>query len=241
MLEKLRRRLMQTITTPLVSVIIPAFNEENNIASTIARTEATLESLNLSYEVIVIDDGSHDNTKLNASNNGAKLITYNPNRGKGYALRQGFATAKGQFLVTLDSDGDHRPDEIPRLIKPLLNGVDIVIGSRYLGNSRGEVTSKLNDLGNRLLNFLVMILTSKKITDSQTGFRAYRRKALKEIELFSNGYEIESELTVKSLKNGFRVQEEPITCDRRKSGKSKLKPLSDGIRIFKAILKASFM
>ena len=231
---------MQLAVDPLISVVIPAFNEEKNIVNVIAQTETVLQSLNLPYEIIVVDDGSNDNTRLNASNNGAKLISYSANHGKGYALKRGFAYAKGQILVTIDSDGDHRPEEILKLIKSLLNGADVVIGSRFLGNNR-EVTSKLNLLGNRLFNILIMILTSKRITDSQTGFRAYKRKALKEIELFSNGYEIESELTVKTLKNGFKVQEEPITCDKRKNGKSKLNPFSDGLTILKTILKANFI
>ena len=231
---------MQLANDPLVSVVIPAFNEEKNIAGVVAETEATLKTLNIPYEIIIVDDGSKDNTRLNASKNGSKLISYRVNRGKGYALRKGFFNAKGQILVTIDSDGDHKPDEIPKLIKPLLTGADIVIGSRFLGNHAREITSRLNLLGNRLFNLLIMILTKRRITDSQTGFRAYKREALKEIVLYSDGYEIESELTVKSLKNGFKVQEEPITCDKRKCGQSKLRPFSDGLTILKTIIKSNF-
>ncbi len=235
-----REKQMLPAAKPVISVVIPAFNEERNIAGIITQTEEALQAFNLPYEVIVVDDGSKDNTRHCASNNRAQLISYFTNRGKGYAVRTGLAKARGQILVTLDADGSHRPDEIPKLVRPLLHGVDVVIGSRFL-SSNGKVTSRLHTLGNHLFNLLILLFTQKKITDSQTGFRAFKRQALRGIGLFSNGYEIESELTVKTLKNGFKVQEEPISCDPRKSGYSKLSPLKDGLTILKTILKANFV
>ena len=227
-------------SNPLISVVIPAFNEQANIAEVLAQTESTLDSLNLPYEVIVVNDGSNDNTKRYASNNGAKLISYNVNRGKGYAMRVGFAQAKGKILVTIDADGSFKPNEIPRMIKPLLNGIDVVVGSRFLAQN-GEVTSKLHRFGNSLFNTLIMILTQKRITDSQTGFRAFTRKVLKELKLFSEGFEIETELTIKMLQNGFKIQEEPISCSKRRHGRSKLNTFSDGFSILKTIIKANFI
>jgi glycosyltransferase involved in cell wall biosynthesis len=226
---------------PRVSVIIPAYNEAENIAKILALTEATLESLSFPFEVIVVDDGSCDHTNECASNNGAKLISYRRNRGKGYALRRGLSVAKGQIIVTLDADGSHKPEEIPNLVRPLLHGFDVVSGSRFLKTHGKEVTTKLNTLGNRVFNVLILILTKKRITDSQTGFRAFKRKTLEGIRLYSNGYEIESELTIRTLRNGFKVREEAISCDPRNSGRSKLRPLRDGFTILKAIVKASFM
>lgn len=225
---------------PLISVVIPAFNEQANIVQVIQQTEATLDSLNLPYEVIVVDDGSKDRTRQYASKNGAILVSYRKNQGKGHALRQGLAKARGRFLITIDADGSHRPDEIPKMVKPLLNGIDAVIGSRFLSNNE-EMTSKLHILGNHLFNTLIMIFTKKRITDSQTGFRSFKRKVLKEMRLFSEGYEIETELTIKTLQNGFKVIEEPVFCDKRRNGKSKLNTLSDGFTIFKTILKACFI
>jgi glycosyltransferase involved in cell wall biosynthesis len=232
---------MQPSIDPLISVVIPAFNEGKNIAEILAHTEAVLQSLDLPYEVIVVDDGSKDNTRDKASHNGARLISYCTNHGKGYALRRGLANARGQILVTLDADGSHRPDDIPKLIKPLFCEADVVIGSRFLESNGKEITSGLNTFGNQLFNLLILVLTKKKITDSQTGFRAFKRKTLKGIGLFSKGYEIESELTIKTLKNGFKVREEPVSCDPRKNGQSKLRPLQDGFLILKTILKASFI
>ncbi|MCK4933931.1 glycosyltransferase family 2 protein [Candidatus Bathyarchaeota archaeon] len=227
-------------SNPLISVVIPAFNEQANIVQVIAQTESALDSLNLPYEVIVVDDGSNDNTKRYASNNGAKLISYNVNRGKGYAMRVGFAQAKGKILVTIDADGSFKPNEIPRMIKPLLNGIDVVVGSRFLAKN-GEVTSKLHIFGNSIFNTLIMLLTQKRITDSQTGFRAFTRKVLKELKLFSEGFEIETELTIKMLQNGFKIQEEPISCSKRRHGRSKLNTFSDGFSILKTIIKANFI
>lgn len=230
---------MLPVVNPLISVVIPAFNEEKNIAEILTHTEAALESLGFPFEVIVVDDGSKDKTKYNASNNGARLISYSINRGKGYALRRGLANAKGEILVTMDADGSHRPEEISKMIRPLFYGVDVVIGSRFLKNHGSKITSRLNTLGNHMFNVLILILTKKKITDSQTGFRAFKRKTLKGMGLFSTGYEIDSELTIKTLRNGSKVHEEPVSCDQRKSGVSKLSPLKDGFAILRTILKAS--
>lgn len=230
---------MVVATNPTVSIIIPAFNEEKNIAHVLSQTESNLDSLHISYEIIVVDDGSDDKTKQCASNNGATLISYPTNRGKGHAIREGIAQARGQILVMMDADGSHRPDEIIKILKPLLHNTDVVIGSRFLINK--EATSKLHMIGNHLFNMLIMLLTKKRITDSQTGFRAFKRKVLNGINLISEGYEIESELTIKTLRNGFTIKEEPITCDKRKTGKSKLNTLSDGFMIIKTIIKANFI
>jgi len=121
----------------------------------------------------------------------------------------------------------------------LFKGTDIVAGSRFLG-AQVQATSKLNQIGNFLFNTVIMILTGKIVTDSQTGFRAIKRNVLETLDLESDGYEIETEITVKSLRNGYVFKEMPITIERRKYNISKLKLLSDGTRILKTILKANF-
>lgn len=231
---------MQKAKNPVISVVVPAYNEAGSIAQTLEQMEATLDSLYLPYEVIVVDDGSIDKTKQLASGNGAIVISYGTNHGKGHALKIGLARAKGQILVTIDADGSHRPSDLLKIIKPILMGTDVVIGSRFLSKNK-EITSKLNILGNNLFNFLIRIITKKKISDSQSGFRAFKRKVLKGIVLFSEGYDIETELTIKSLRNGFSIHEEPIKCDKRTNGESKISYLSDGISILKTILKSSFI
>ncbi len=220
----------------VISMVIPAYNEEKTIGNVLANTISVMESLGMPYEIIVVDDGSTDDTRRFASNYKAEVLFNGKNQGKGYALRKGFQHAQGNIIVTMDADGSHSPKEIPDLINPLFNGADIVSGSRLLGKGKNHI-SKLNLMGNYLINIIIMVLTKRKITDSQTGFRAFKGEYLRKICLESRGYEIETEITVKGLKNGFVLQEIPISCNRRKYNCSKLKILSDGIKIFKTILK----
>jgi len=220
----------------VVSVIIPAYNEERTIGSVIEETIQIMDAIGLPYEIIVVDDGSSDRTKEIANRYKAAVLSNGKNQGKGYALRKGFQHAQGDIIVTIDADGAHNPKEIPSLINPLFNGADIVAGSRFLG-LRNEHTSKLHILGNHLINATIMVLTRRKITDSQTGLRAFKKEFLQKVCLESHGYEIETEITVKGLKNGFAFQEVPISCERRKYDVSKLKIASDGVKILTTILK----
>lgn len=222
-----------------VSVIIPAYNEEKTIEGVLHRTNKAMENLGLPYEIIVVDDGSIDETSKLAERCKVTILNYGANKGKGYALRKGIQKATGNVIVTMDADGSHRPEEIKQLLMPLLNGADIVAGSRFLGEREYGSIRKLNILGNNIFNILILLLTGRQITDSQTGFRALKKEIFQKIELTSEGYQIETELTVKTLRNGYKIHEEPVTCEKRKNGGSHLNPLSDGFKIFKAILKMS--
>jgi len=223
----------------VVSIIIPAYNEEDTIGAVIGDTIATMDSLGLPYEVIVIDDGSTDKTRQIATTYKATVLFNEKNRGKGHAVRKGLQHAQGDIIVTIDADGAHSPKEIPYLIDPLFKGLDIVAGSRFLGPGR-ESTAKLNRFGSMLFNTTIMVLARKPVTDSQTGFRAFKREVRDGLSLESLGFEIETEITVKGLRNGFTFQELPISCARRKYNISKVKVLSDGARILRTILKAKF-
>jgi len=223
-----------------VTLIIPAYNEEKTVGDVIRDATEIMDSYGLPYEIIVINDGSADNTELVASSTRkATVLSNNPNRGKGYCLRRAMKLARGDIIVTLDSDGEHKPKEIPDLINPLFEGYDVVSGSRFLGN-RPEVTTKINRVGNFLFNTAIMTLTGKQVTDSQTGFRAMKKDIVEKLNLQSDGYEIETEITVKSLMNGFTFKEIPITVERRKYDASKIKILSDGKKILTTIIRSSF-
>jgi len=224
---------------PTVSVIIPAFNEEKNVANVISGTITVMDQLNLPYEIIFVDDGSTDKTGLIAALFKVKVLVNKKNRGKGYSLKKALQHASGDVIVTIDSDGEHKPKEIAPLLGAVLNGIDVAAGSRFL-NSQTAVTTKLNQIGNHLFNLTIMSLTGKRVTDSQTGFRAIKREVLEKLNLQADGYEIETEITVKSLKNGFTFRELPITVERRKFGASKLKIIEDGKRILETILTTSF-
>jgi len=223
---------------PAISIVIPAYNEAQTIGNIIEETLTVMDGLRLPYEIIIVDDGSTDDTRRIATNYKATVLHNGRNRGKGYAIRKGFRHAQGDIIVTIDADGSHSPKEIPELINPLFNGTDVVSGSRFLGTGK-HFTTRLNRLGNSLFNITIMILTRKHVTDSQTGFRAIKKQVIDKLNLNTTGYDIETEITVKSLKNGFTFQEKPISCHRREYNLSKLKILQDGSRIFKTILKAN--
>ena len=222
-----------------VSVIIPVFNEERTVGDIITRTKNTLEKLKLPYEVIVVDDGSVDRS-LEISQAKEANVLRNTHQGKGHAIRSGFKWAKGNIIVTLDSDGSHKPEEIPLILQCVMEDkVDFAIGSRFFNTEANKAKiPRLNRLGNRIFNSLIGLLTGVKISDSQSGFRAIRSAIIKKMELNSRGYEVESEMLIKALKMGVRVAEVPITFEQRTVGKSRLDPIKDGIRILNSIIKS---
>jgi len=224
-----------------VSVVIPVFNEEATIGNVVTRTKKTLEQLGVSYEILVVDDGSDDRSADIAQELKAHVLK-KAHQGKGFALRSGFRQAKGELVVTLDADGSHQPEEIPLVLRYIReNKADFVVGSRFF-NSEANKTKipKVNRTGNKMFNYLIGYLTGVKISDSQSGFRAIKSSLIKRMKLGSHGYEVESEMLVKALRMGARVAETPISFDQRTVGKSKLDPIRDGTRILYAII-ASYL
>jgi glycosyltransferase involved in cell wall biosynthesis len=221
----------------LLSVIIPVFNEEPTVGNIIKRLEETLRKTGLKHEIIVVDDCSTDNSLGAAKNHQTSIYQLKEHLGKGYALRAGFAKAKGDIIATIDSDGSHRPEELPLLLAPILKGTaDLVIGSRF--STVTYSTSRRNQAGNHLFNSLIHILTRSKISDSQSGYRVTTRKVLQSMKLKSGEYEIESEMLVKTVKHRFRICEVPITFEQRTYGKSQIDPVVDGFKILKSIISA---
>ena len=154
-----------------ISVIIPVFNEELTISNVIERLTAVMQKISLKHEIIVVDDCSTDRSLEFSKRRGIKLFSLKKHMGKGYALRAGFAKAKGEIITTIDSDGSHRPEELPRLLAPILQGkADLVIGSRYL-SQKPVVAKKLNIAGVHLFNFLIRILIRANFSDTQSGYR----------------------------------------------------------------------
>lgn len=222
----------------LLSVIIPVYNEELTVGNVIDRVKLALQKIGLEYEIIVVDDHSYDRSLDVVREHYSKLYTLRQHMGKGYALRAGFVKAKGDIIVTLDSDGSHRPEELERVLIPILKSkADLVIGSRYL-NQKNVATRKLNAFGVRIFNSLIQLLTGTAVTDSQSGYRAMKRQVLNTQKLKSGGYEIESEMLVKTAKEGFRVSEVPISFEQRTYGHSGVDPLFDGSKILLSIVLA---
>jgi len=222
----------------LLSIIIPVYNEELTIGNIIDRTKKVMQQTGLANEIIVVDDHSYDNSLEKAKHHGAKIYSLTQHSGKGYALRAGFAQAKGDVIVTIDSDGSHEPEELPEVLAPVVEGkADLVIGSRYL-NHKSVAARKLNAFGVKLFNGFIELLTGVDITDSQSGYRAMTREVLKSQKPKSGGYEIESEMLMRTAKNGFRVTEVPISFEQRTYGRSGVDPMIDGFKILLSIISA---
>ena len=221
-----------------LSIVIPVYNEELTIGNVIDRVKAAARQTGLKNEVIVVDDRSFDESLEVANTRHIKLFTLKRHLGKGYALRAGFAKAKGKIIVTIDSDGSHEPEELPKLLAPLLHDqADLVIGSRYFGHKK-VAARRLNAFGVKIFNGFIKLLTGVSITDSQSGYRAITRELLQSQRQIARGYEIESEMLVKAARKRFRVIEVPITFEQRTYGRSGVDPLWDGLRIVLSIFLA---
>jgi len=222
----------------LISVVVPVFNEELAIGNVIERLTAVMQKIGFKYEIIVVDDCSADRSLEISKRHDVKVFSLKKHMGKGYTLRAGFAKAKGEIITTIDSDESHRPEELPRLLTPILqNKADLVIGSRYL-SQKPVAAKKLNFAGVRLFNFLIKILTRAEFSDSQSGYRVMKAAVLRNMRLKSSGYEIESEMLVRTVQQGFRVREVPISFEQRTYGTSRLDPAADGFKILFSIVFA---
>jgi glycosyltransferase involved in cell wall biosynthesis len=222
----------------LLSIIIPVYNEELTIGNIIERTRKVMQQIGLENEIIVVDDHSQDKSLEAAKHHSIKVYTLKRHMGKGYALRTGFAKAKGDIIVTIDSDGSHRPEELNEVLAPVLDDTaDLVIGSRYM-NHKKVAARKLNAFGVRLFNGFIELLTGVAITDSQSGYRAMKQEVLRSQKLKSGTYEIESEMLVKTAKKNFRIAEVPISFEQRTYGRSGVDPIMDGFKILLSIVSA---
>ncbi len=215
---------------PKIVAAIPCFNEERHIGSVVLKTKKLVSN------VVVIDDGSIDDTAEVAAEAGATVYQHRQNRGYGVAIRS--ALSKGRefeadVLVILDGDGQHDPRDIPKLVKPVLDGeADIVIGSRFLGGVNKPPFFRRQ--GQRVLTAFTNLGSGQKVTDSQSGFRAYSAKALKELDLCESGMSVGSEMQFAISKAGLRVTEVPIEVSY--SGESKRSPLGHGLSVLSRVL-----
>ena len=207
------------------SIVIPVYNEEGNIGDLIDKISLFL---NDNDELIVINDGSSDNTESEIKSKKCFLISLKSNKGKGFAMRAGIEKAKGDLVIFMGGDGQDDPEEIKILLKEINNGFDYVIGSRFFGreNSDNRYSSKailpVNEFGNKSITFIINILFKKNITDSQSEFKCFNSEKLKQLTLESDRFEIETELLIKSFRKNFKIKEVPVHRYERKHGKSKL-------------------
>ena len=219
---------------PQVSVIIPAKNEAQGIESIIRRVGEALDETGHSYEIIVVDDGSTDETAEKAHEAGATVLRHPYNIGNGAAIKNGIRYARGFRLVMLDADGQHPPEEIPALLK-MLDKYHMVVGARSTGSERSFHRS----LANRIYNRFASYVCGRPIDDLTSGFRAIRAGAAKEfITLLPNTFSYPTTITLSTVRSGYSLAYHPITSSKRAAGtKSKIKLLRDGSRFFLIIFK----
>jgi hypothetical protein len=221
-----------------IMILLPAYNEAENLKDILPRIPKEIERLDVG--VLVVDDGSEDETfDVAAENNGVWVVRNPINRGGGAALRLGYDVLRkaGAYIcVTMDADGQHRPEDIRQLTLPIIQDqYDCVIGSRILG--RGDKTNRFRIAGIYVFGRLISILLGKKITDPSSGFRAFQMESMAPITLHEDQYHT-SELIIEAVKKNLRIGEVPITILKRKYGKSKKgKDLAYGFHFARIILK----
>lgn len=215
-----------------VIIGIPAFNEEKNIGSIVAKLKNKYD------HVLVCDDGSSDMTATIASSLGAYVVKHEKNLGYGAAIKTIFNEARkidGDVLVTFDADGQHQISEIDSVLQPISEDkADIVIGSRFLGKTTD--LPKYRKIGIKTITGLTNITTGSKITDSQSGFRAYSKKALQEIVPTESGMGLSTEILIKASKKQMRITEVPITITYEGNTHSQ-EPISHGTTVIMSTIK----
>jgi len=214
--------------TERVSIVVPAFNE----GATIGRLVAALRDVASWHEIIVVDDGSRDQTGGHAADAGARVVRHPYNKGNGASVKTGIRHATGEFVLILDADGQHRPADARRLVEKLAE-YELVVGAR----SRDTQASAARWIGNNALNWIASYLTEQRIPDLTSGFRAARREHLLEfLHLLPNGFSTPTTTTLAFIKAGYSVCFEPIEA-RGREGRSNIRFVSDGAQFLVILLK----
>ena len=215
-----------------VCILIPTLNEEDAIAEVIG------EFKKMGFdEIHVIDGHSRDRTRERADEAGAKVVVQRE-KGKGQALKEAFSLIEADYIVMIDGDGTYLPAEVRLLLDPIFEGkADHVMGNRF-GNLQKGALTRLNSAGNRLINFFFRLIYNVPLNDILTGYRAFTREGVRRLDLTMPGFEIETEMTVDSVKKGLAIAEVPVTYRARTTGtKTKLNPIMDGARIVATIYR----
>ena len=216
------------LQSPLLSVVMPVYNERETIDEIVSRVMA----IPMRVELVVVDDCSSDGTRPHLGELqkqfGFTLLLQSHNQGKGAALRRGFAAVTGDIVAIQDADLEYSPEELPSLAQLIIEGrADVVYGSRFLGQHR--VFLFTHYLGNQLLTLITNVLYNTMLSDMETCYKVLRREVLDGLDLQSNGFGIEPEITAKIFKRHYRVYEVPITYDGRGYDEGKKITWKDGL------------
>lgn len=223
-----------------LSVVIPVYNEKNNIEEILKRVKAT----KLASEIVVVDDGSQDGTpdvlkKLDGKS-GIRVILHQKNQGKGAAVCTGMKAAKGDVILIQDADLEYSPHDYPALLQPIKDGIaDVVYGSRFLGGPRRAVMF-WHMIANQLLTFMTNILYDTILSDMETGYKVFRRKVIEGMNLRARRFDFEPEFTAKVLKRHYRIYEIPISFNPRDYSEGKKIKLHDAFVAVWTLLKYRF-
>ena len=227
------------MTDAVLSVVVPCFNEEATIATTLKRV---LDSP-FTAEVIVVDDGSTDRSTdvvESLADDRIRLLRQAQNQGKGAALRRGFAEAQHQFVIVQDADLEYDPADYGALLQPLLDGdADVVFGSRFAGGGAHRVLYFWHSMGNRFLTLVSNACTNLNLTDMETGYKVFRREVIQSLDLREDRFGIEPELTAKAAAGKWRIFEVGISYKGRTYAEGKKIGWRDGVEAIVAILRYS--
>jgi glycosyltransferase involved in cell wall biosynthesis len=218
-----------------ILVCMPAYNEAKSIADIIRRAKT------YAAEVIVCDDGSYDTTYEVAKAAGATVIRHPTNKGYGAAIRTLFQAAReknADIMVTLDSDGQHDPNQIPDILEPILNDTfDIVVGSRFLTDKDKKKVPMYRSIGIKTITRLTQLASYSYLSDAQSGFRAYNKNALSKIYIFEDGMSVLTEILFRAKEKNLLIKEIPITIDYNVEEPSTYNPLSQGAGVLFSIIQ----
>src|SRR5262245_10597711 len=196
-----------------LSVIVPVFNERNTVVEVLRRMRSIELPDGIEREIIVVDDGSADGTRdvlKQLGDSTVRVVLHDVNRGKGAALRTGFAHATGEYVLVQDADLEYDPEDWPKLLNPVLRGrARVVYGSRFSGERRNMLL--LHWIGNRFLSMTTNVLYNTTLSDMETCYKLLDRELVEEMQLRSDRFDIEPEITAKVLKRGIRIYEVPIS------------------------------
>jgi glycosyltransferase involved in cell wall biosynthesis len=233
-----------------LGIIVPAYNEEATIKQVLDAVLAIqlkdTDGKEIEKDIVVVDDGSSDSTQSilqpYKTSTQVRLIFHDHNRGKGAALRTGFAAVSGDIVIIQDADAEYDPSEYPRLLEPILQGrADVVYGSRLSGGRPQRVYLFWHMVGNRFLTLLTNVLFNSTLTDMETGYKVFRREVVDSFRLRSNDFRIEPEMTAQVLGNPkLRVYELPISYYGRTYEEGKKITWRDGVGAVATLLRCRF-
>jgi len=223
-----------------ISIVIPCYNEAGTVATVVERVRAV--ELPAAREIILVDDGSTDGTRDILAAMGrhpdVQVVLHDANRGKGAALRTGFARAGGDVVIVQDADLEYDPADYPRLLAPILaDQADVVYGTRFTGGESHRVLYFWHSVGNRFLTLLSNMFTNLNLTDMEVCYKVFRRTVIDRIDLREDRFGFEPEFTAKMARLGCRVYEVGIAYHGRTYAEGKKIQWKDGVRAIWVILK----